>query len=186
MKGHDIRRTFLEFYRERDHKIFPSFSLIPEDPTLLFTVAGMVPFKPYFSGERPVEFPRAASCQKSIRTNDIEIVGLTARHQTLFEMLGNFSFGDYFKEDAIRWAWELSTEHFHLDPDRLWVTTFESDDESVRIWRDVVGVPSERIVRRGADDNFWWMGVAGPGGPCSEIFYDRGPAFGEVEGFQDC
>ncbi|MGZ4211843.1 MAG: alanine--tRNA ligase [Actinomycetota bacterium] len=185
MKGHDIRRTFLEFYRERDHKIFPSFSLIPEDPTLLFTVAGMVPFKPYFSGERPVEFPRAASCQKSIRTNDIEIVGLTARHQTLFEMLGNFSFGDYFKEDAIRWAWELSTEHFHLDPDRLWVTTFESDDESVRIWRDVVGVPSERIVRRGADDNFWWMGVAGPGGPCSEIFYDRGPAFGEVEGFQD-
>ena len=185
MKGNDIRRTFLDFYRERDHRIFPSFSLIPEDPTLLFTVAGMVPFKPYFSGERPVEFPRAASCQKSIRTNDIERVGLTARHQTFFEMLGNFSFGDYFKEDAIRWAWELSVGAFGLDPDRIWVTTYEDDDDSVQIWRDVVGVRSERIVRRGADDNFWWMGVAGPGGPSSEMFYDRGPRFGEVEGFQD-
>jgi len=185
VKGNDIRRTFLDFFRERDHKIFPSFSLIPEDPTLLFTVAGMVPFKPYFSGERPVEFPRAASCQKSIRTNDIERVGLTARHQTLFEMLGNFSFGDYFKEDAIRWGWELSVGPLGLDPDRIWVTTYEEDDESVRIWRDVVGIPAERIVRRGALDNFWWMGVAGPGGPSSELFYDRGPAFGEVDGFQD-
>ena len=185
MKGNDIRRTFLEFYRERDHKIFPSFSLIPEDPSLLFTVAGMVPFKPYFSGERPVEFLRAASCQKSIRTNDIENVGLTARHQTFFEMLGNFSFGDYFKEDAIRWAWELSTGPFGLDPERLWVSTYEDDDDSVQVWRDVVGVPADRIVRRGADDNFWWMGIAGPGGPCSELFYDRGPKYGDVEGFQD-
>jgi alanyl-tRNA synthetase len=185
VKGNDIRRTFLEFFRERDHKIFPSFSLIPEDPTLLFTVAGMVPFKPYFSGERPVEFPRAASCQKSIRTNDIELVGLTARHQTLFEMLGNFSFGDYFKEDAIRWGWELSVGPLGLDPDRIWVTVYEEDDDSARIWREVVGVPAERIVRRGALDNFWWMGVAGPGGPSSELFYDRGPAFGEVDGFED-
>ena len=185
MRGNDIRRTFLEFFRERNHKIFPSFSLIPEDPSLLFTVAGMVPFKPYFSGERPVEFPRAASCQKSIRTNDIENVGLTARHQTFFEMLGNFSFGDYFKEDAIRWAWELSTSPFGLDPERIWVTTYLEDDDSVQIWRDVVGIPAERIIRRGADDNFWWMGIAGPGGPSSELFYDRGPEYGDVEGFQD-
>ena len=185
MKGNDIRRTFLDFYQERNHRIFPSFSLIPEDPSLLFTVAGMVPFKPYFSGERPVEFPRAASCQKSIRTNDIENVGLTARHQTFFEMLGNFSFGDYFKEDAIRWAWELSVGAFGLDPERIWVSTYQDDDDSVQIWRDVVGVPAERIVRRGADDNFWWMGVAGPGGPCSELFFDRGPKYGDVEGFQD-
>jgi len=185
VRGNDIRRTFLEFFRERNHKIFPSFSLIPEDPSLLFTVAGMVPFKPYFSGERPVEFPRAASCQKSIRTNDIENVGLTARHQTFFEMLGNFSFGDYFKEDAIRWAWELSTSPFGLDPERIWVTTYLEDDDSVQIWRDVVGIPAERIIRRGADDNFWWMGIAGPGGPSSELFYDRGPEYGDVEGFQD-
>jgi alanyl-tRNA synthetase len=185
VNGNDIRQTFLDFYKERDHRIFPSFSLIPEDPSLLFTVAGMVPFKPYFSGERPVEFPRAASCQKSIRTNDIENVGLTARHQTFFEMLGNFSFGDYFKEDAIKWAWELSVGPFGLDPERIWVSTYEEDDDSVQIWRDIVGVPAARIVRRGADDNFWWMGVAGPGGPCSELFYDRGPKYGDVEGFQD-
>jgi len=185
VRGNDIRRTFLEFFREREHKIFPSFSLIPEDPSLLFTVAGMVPFKPYFSGERPVEFARAASCQKSIRTNDIENVGLTARHQTFFEMLGNFSFGDYFKEDAIRWAWELSVGLFDLDPERIWVSTHTSDNDSVQIWRDVVGVPADRIVRRGDEDNWWYMGVAGPGGPCSELFYDRGPAYGDVEGFQD-
>jgi len=183
--GNDIRRTFLDFYKGRDHRIFPSFSLIPEDPTLLFTVAGMVPFKPYFSGERPVEFARAASCQKSIRTNDIENVGLTARHQTFFEMLGNFSFADYFKEDAIKWAWELSVGPFGLEPERIWVTTYEEDDDSVQIWHDVVGIPAERIIRRGADDNFWWMGVAGPGGPSSELFYDRGPKYGDVEGFQD-
>ncbi|HLW17679.1 MAG TPA: alanine--tRNA ligase [Actinomycetota bacterium] len=185
MDGNDIRRTFLDFYKGRDHRIFPSFSLIPEDPTLLFTVAGMVPFKPYFSGERPVEFARAASCQKSIRTNDIENVGLTARHQTFFEMLGNFSFADYFKEDAIKWAWELSVGPFGLEPERIWVTTYEEDDDSVQIWHDVVGIPAERIIRRGADDNFWWMGVAGPGGPSSELFYDRGPKYGDVEGFQD-
>jgi len=185
VRSNEIRRSFLEFFRERGHKIVPSSSLIPDDPTLLLTTAGMVQFKPYFLGQKPIEFPRAASCQKSARTTDIERVGLTARHMTFFEMLGNFSFGDYFKRDAIRWAWELSTGPFGLDPDRIWVTVFESDDEAVEIWRDDIGLPAERIVRRGAEDNFWTMGVAGPGGPCSELFYDRGPAYGEVVGFQD-
>lgn len=179
MRANDIRRSFLEFFRERDHKIVPSASLVPEDPTLLFTVAGMVPFKPYFLGQRPIEFPRAASVQKCIRTNDIENVGVTARHQTLFEMLGNFSFGDYYKREAIRWAWELSIGPWGMDPDRIWITIFEDDDEAFALWREDVGLPAERVVRRGAEDNFWWMGVGGPAGPCSELHYDRGPAFGE-------
>jgi alanyl-tRNA synthetase len=186
MRTADIRRTFLEFFRERDHKIVPSSSLVPEDPNApLLTTAGMVQFIPYLSGQKPIEFPRAASCQKSARTTDIDIVGLDARHQTFFEMLGNFSFGDYFKSEAIRWAWELSTGPFGLDPHRIWVTVYEDDDEAARIWREEVGIPEDRIIRRNAEHNFWWMGVPGPGGPCSELFYDRGPAYGEVEGFQD-
>ena len=186
MRAADIRRTFLEFFRALDHRIVPSSSLVPDDPSApLLTTAGMVQFIPYFTGRKPIDFPRAASCQKSARTTDIEIVGLDARHQTFFEMLGNFSFGDYFKSEAIRWAWDLSTQGFGLDPGRIWVTVFEADDEAARIWRDEVGLPAERIVRRAREDNFWWMGVAGPGGPSSELFYDRGPAYGEVDGFQD-
>jgi alanyl-tRNA synthetase len=184
VRAADIRRAFLDFYAAREHRIIPSASLIPEDPTLLLTVAGMVPFKPYFLGEKPIEHPRAASCQKCVRTNDIEIVGRTARHMTLFEMLGNFSFGDYYKQDAIRWAWELSTEVLGFDPQRIWVTVFDDDDEAAEIWRDEVGLAEKRIVRRGADDNFWWMGVAGPAGPCSELFFDRRPA-GEGDTFDD-
>jgi alanyl-tRNA synthetase len=184
MRAADIRRTFLEFFRARDHRIVPSSSLVPDDPSApLLTTAGMVQFIPYFTGRKPIEFPRAASCQKAARTTDIDLVGTDARHQTFFEMLGNFSFGDYFKAEAIRWAWELSTEGFGLEPDRIWVTVFASDDEAAELWRAYV--PAERIVRRGRDDNFWWMGVPGPGGPCSELFYDRGPAYGEVAGFED-
>ena len=184
MRTADIRRSFLEFFRARDHRIVPSSSLIPDDPTApLLTTAGMVQFIPYLTGRQTPEFPRAASCQKSARTTDIEIVGTDARHLTFFEMLGNFSFGDYFKEDAIRYAWELSLEGFGLEPDRIWATVYEADDEAARIWRDFL--PAERIIRRGRDDNFWWMGVPGPGGPSSELFYDRGPKYGDVEGFQD-
>ncbi|TMK22940.1 MAG: alanine--tRNA ligase [Actinobacteria bacterium] len=186
MRAADIRRAFLEFFRARDHRIVPSSSLVPDDPSApLLTTAGMVQFIPYFIGRRPIEFPRAASCQKSARTTDIDIVGLDARHQTFFEMLGNFSFGDYFKSEAIRYAWDLSTEEFKLEPDRIWVTVFETDDEAERIWREEIGLPAERVIRRGREDNFWWMGVPGPGGPCSEMFYDRGPKYGEVDGFQD-
>ena len=188
MKTSDVRRTFLEFFRARDHRVVPSSSLVPDDPAApLLTTAGMVQFIPYLSGARPIEFPRAASCQKSARTTDIEIVGTDARHLTLFQMLGNFSFGDYFKEDACRWAWELSLEGFGLEPDRIWVTVLDSDDEAARIWRDVVGVPDERIIRRPRppDDNFWWMGIPGPGGPCSELYYDRGPKYGDADGFEE-
>jgi len=185
VRATDIRRSFLDFFAERGHKIWPSASLVPEDPRApLLTTAGMVQFIPYFYGEKQLDPPRATSCQVVARTTDIEQVGLTARHQTTFEMLGNFSFGDYFKEEAIAWAWELSTGRFGLDPDRIWVTVYETDDESAEIWRDAVGVPAERIVRRGFEDNYWWI-PAGPGGPCSELFYDRGSAFGDVEGFQD-
>src|SRR3989442_1177965 len=177
MRAADIRRPFLEFFRARDHRIVPSSSLVPDDPAApLLTTAGMVQFIPYFTGQKPIEFPRAASCQKSARTTDIEFVGLDARHQTFFEMLGNFSFGDYFKSEAIRWAYELATQGFGLDPARIWVTVYSEDDEAARIWHEEVGFPEERIVRRGRDDNFWWMGVPGPGGPSSEMFYDRGPA----------
>jgi alanyl-tRNA synthetase len=185
MKVADIRRTFLEFFRERDHRIVPPAPLIPNDPTLLLTNAGMNQFKPYFLGQKTPEFKRAASCQKCARTTDIENVGLTARHHSLFEMLGNFSFGDYYKAEIAKWSWELVTEKFGLEPDRLWITIYETDDEAFEAWHDGVGIPAEKIVRRGAEDNFWSMGVAGPCGPCSEIFYDRGPQYGDVEGFQD-
>ncbi len=179
---HDtIRRTFLEFFAARGHEIVPSASLIPIDPTLLLTSAGMVPFKPYMLGEEKAPYARAASAQKCARTSDIDVVGTTARHLTFFEMLGNFSFGDYFKEKAIPWAYDLATEGFGLDPDRLWYTVHETDDEAAEIWIDGVGVPSDRVQRRG-EDNFWQMGVPGPCGPSSELFYDKGPEFGPEGG----
>ena len=177
MNTNEIRRTYLDFFDAKDHQVMPSASLIPVDPALLLTVAGMVPFKSYLLGEEPAPAPRAVTSQKCVRTADIELIGLTARHASFFEMLGNFSFGDYFKEKAIPYAWELSVEHFQLDPERIWVTVHETDDEAAEIWLDVVGVDPDRLQRRGRD-NFWQMGVAGPAGPSSELFYDKGPDYG--------
>ncbi|MEU4684169.1 alanine--tRNA ligase [Streptomyces xinghaiensis] len=187
MESAEIRRRWLSFFEERGHTVVPSASLIADDPTLLLVPAGMVPFKPYFLGEVKPPFPRAASVQKCVRTPDIEEVGKTTRHGTFFQMCGNFSFGDYFKEGAIELAWELltgSVEHggYGLDPEKLWITVYEEDDEAERIWREVVGVPAERIQRLGKEHNYWSMGVPGPCGPCSEINYDRGPEFGEEGG----
>jgi alanyl-tRNA synthetase len=179
LSGSDIRDQFLNFFAQRQHRILPSASLVPEDPTVLLTIAGMLPFKPIFLGQKKAAFPRATTSQKCIRTNDIENVGRTARHHTFFEMLGNFSFGDYFKEQAIRWAWELSTEVFKLPPDRLVVSVFEEDDEAFALWRDRIGIPAHRIQRMGADDNFWVSGPTGPCGPCSEIYYDFHPELGD-------
>ena len=173
----ELRRRFLTYFGERGHTIVPSASLIPHDPSLLFTIAGMVPFKPYFAGEESAPFSRAASVQKCFRAPDIDIIGTTARHLTFFEMLGNFSFGDYFKEDAIRYAWGLITEGFGFDPDRLWVTVHVSDTDATDIWRDVAGISADRIQRLD-EDNFWAMGDTGPCGPCSEIYFDKGPEFG--------
>ena len=178
----DLRRAFVDFFAERKHTVVPSASLIPFDPSLMFTVAGMVPFKPYFVGEETAPYDRAVSVQKCVRAggkhNDLDDVGRTKRHLVFFEMLGNFSFGDYFKEKAIPWGWELATEVFGFDGDRLWITVHESDDEAEQIWHDVVGVPMNRIQRLGDKDNFWQMGDVGPCGPCSEIHIDRGAAFG--------
>src|SRR5256714_1301176 len=178
MDGSSIRKVFLNFFAERGHAVVPSAPLVPDDPTLLLTAAGMVPFKPYFVGQKTPPYRRATSVQKCFRTVDLEEVGRTTRHLTFFEMLGNFSFGDYFKQDACRWAWQLVTEKFLLEPERLWATVYETDDEAAEIWEKVVGVPPGRILRRGREDNFWTMGVAGPCGPCSELLYDRGEAFG--------
>src|SRR5579883_2270800 len=183
----EIRQTFLDFFRSKGHAIVPSTPLVPgNDPTLLFTNSGMVPFKNAFLGSEPPPAPRVADVQRCLRAggkhNDLDSVGYTARHHTFFEMLGNWSFGDYFKRAAIEWAWELLTEVFKLPPDRLWVTVYHTDDESYQIWKDVIGVPPERIVRIGdnkgaqfASDNFWQMADTGPCGPCTEIFYDHGP-----------
>jgi alanyl-tRNA synthetase len=187
MESAEIRRRWLRFFEERGHTVVPSASLIADDPTLLLVPAGMVPFKPYFLGEVKPPFRRATSVQKCVRTPDIEEVGKTTRHGTFFQMCGNFSFGDYFKEDAITYAWELLTASqedggYGLEPERLWITVYEQDDEAEWIWREVVGVPAERIQRLGMDSNFWSMGVPGPCGPCSEINYDRGPAFGPEGG----
>ncbi len=179
LSGNEIRQTFLNFFRDRHHQILPSASLVPEDPTVLLTIAGMLPFKPIFLGQKTSEFPRATTSQKCIRTNDIENVGRTARHHTFFEMLGNFSFGDYFKEQAIAWAWEFSTQVFGLPAERLVVSVFEEDDEAFAIWRDQIGIPPHRIQRMGADDNFWVSGPTGPCGPCSEIYYDFHPELGD-------
>lgn len=179
MTSSEIRTAFLEFFRSKVHDIVPSSSLIPgNDPSLLFTNAGMVQFKSVFLGIEKRPYSRAASSQKCMRAggkhSDLENVGHTARHHTFFEMLGNFSFGDYFKKGAILYAWELLTEHFQLPKDKLWVTVFEEDDEGVELWKDLVGIPESRIVRLGAKDNFWQMGDTGPCGPCSEILIDQG------------
>jgi alanyl-tRNA synthetase len=178
LSGAEIRQAFLDFYSQRGHQPLPSGSLVPEDPTVLLTIAGMLPFKPIFLGQRQPDFPRATTSQKCIRTNDIENVGRTARHHTFFEMLGNFSFGDYFKEQAIEWGWEISTQVFKLPPERLVVSVFEDDDEAFALWRDKIGVNPLRIKRMGADDNFWVSGPTGPCGPCSEIYYDFHPELG--------
>jgi alanyl-tRNA synthetase len=177
--GAEIRAAFLDFYEQRGHKPMASASLVPEDPTVLLTIAGMLPFKPVFLGQQQRPAPRATSSQKCIRTNDIENVGRTARHHTFFEMLGNFSFGDYFKEQAIQWAWELSTGVFGLSPKNLVVSVFREDDEAEAIWRDGVGVNPKRIIRMDEADNFWASGPTGPCGPCSEIYYDFKPELGD-------
>jgi alanyl-tRNA synthetase len=187
MKAREIRDTYLAFFAERGHKIVPSASLVPSvhDPSVLLTTAGMQPFKPYFLGREKPPAPRLADVQKCFRTTDIEEVGNTARHMTFFEMLGNWSFGDYFKAESIPWGWELSTQGFGMDPERIWVTVFGGDEElglgpdeeAIEIWR-ATGVPEERIVRLGREDNFWQAGPTGPCGPCSELYLDRGPEFG--------
>ena len=177
--GAEIREAFLRFYEQRGHRPMASASLVPEDPTVLLTIAGMLPFKPVFLGQQERPAPRATSSQKCIRTNDIENVGRTARHHTFFEMLGNFSFGDYFKEQAIQWAWELSTGVFGLSPQNLVVSVFREDDEAAAIWRDLVGVNPKRIIRMDEADNFWASGPTGPCGPCSEIYYDFKPELGD-------
>ena len=183
MRSDEIRRRFLDFFGNRDHTVVPSASLLADDPTLLLVNAGMVPFKPYFLGELPPPWRRAASVQKCVRTLDIDEVGKTTRHNSFFQMAGNFSFGDYFKERAIPLAWELLTKPqseggYGFEESRLWATVYLDDDESYDIWHRVVGLPDDRIQRRGMDDNFWSMGVPGPCGPCSEIYYDRGPEYG--------
>ena len=183
MKSADIRAAFLDYYRSKGHEIVESSPLIPKgDPTLLFTNAGMVQFKSVFLGEEKRPYNRATSCQKCLRAggkhSDIENVGHTARHHTFFEMLGNFSFGDYFKRDAISFAWELLTERFNLPADKLWASVYEDDDEAAKLWRELTGIPEKRIVRLGEKDNFWQMGDTGPCGPCSEIIIDQGPEAG--------
>ncbi len=182
----ELRSAFCDFFAAREHLVVPSSSLIPHDNTLLFTNAGMVPFKPYFVGDESPPGRRMASVQKCVRAggkhNDLDDVGRTNRHFTFFEMLGNFSFGDYFKVEAIEWAWDLLTNGFGLDPVRLWVTVNESDDDAAAIWRDTVGLPPERIQRLGDDTNFWRMADTGPCGPNSEIFWDLGPEFGAEGG----
>jgi alanyl-tRNA synthetase len=180
MTAAEVRRAFLEYFRSRGHAVVASSSLVPgNDPTLLFTNAGMVQFKDVFLGKDLRDYSRAATSQRCVRAggkhNDLENVGYTARHHTFFEMLGNFSFGDYFKRDAIKFAWEFVTGTLKLDPNRLWVTVFREDDEAARIWIEEVGVPKDRLTRMGEKSNFWAMGDTGPCGPCTEIFYDHGP-----------
>ncbi|WP_067488654.1 alanine--tRNA ligase [Actinomadura hibisca] len=187
MESAEVARRFLKYFEQRGHTVMPSASLIAEDPTLLLVPAGMVPFKPYFLGQRTPPAPRMTSAQKCVRTPDIEEVGKTTRHATFFQMLGNFSLGDYFKEQAIPFAWELLTAPvadggFGFPEEKLWVTVYHDDDEAHDIWHTKVGVPEGRIQRRGLADNYWHMGVPGPGGPCSEIYYDRGPEYGDEGG----
>ena len=187
MDSADIRRRFLDFFEKNGHTIVPSASLIANDPTLLLVNAGMVPFKPYFLGEAPAPYKRATSVQKCVRTLDIEEVGKTTRHGSFFQMAGNFSFGDYFKEGAITMAWKLLTSSvkdggYGFDPEKLWVTIYLDDEEAYDIWRNKVGVPENKIQRRGMTDNYWSMGIPGPCGPCSEIYFDRGPEHGKEGG----
>ena len=181
MKSNEIRNAFLEYFKNSDHKIMPSASLIPIDDTLLFTAAGMVPFKDYFLGNAKPPSNNLVSSQKCIRTVDIDIIGDTDRHLTFFEMLGNFSIGEYFKEDAIKHAYKFITEDLKINPEDLWFTVYKDDDESFNIWKDVIGVPEEKI-QRGDKDNFWQMNIPGPCGPCSEIFIDRGEEYGDDGG----
>src|ERR1700733_13910787 len=183
MESAEIARRFLTYFEQRGHTVVPSAPLQSEDPTLLFVVAGMVPFLPYLLGQQTPPYKRAASKQKSLRTLDIERVGTNARSGTFFQMLGSWSFGDYFKQDAIPWAWDLLTKPerdggFGFPEDRLWVSVYLDDDEAFGIWRNVVGLPEHRIQRMGKEENYWDMGVPGPCGPDSEIFYDRGPEYG--------
>ena len=190
MTSDEIRRTFLEFFEQHDHRRLPSGSLIPAelDPSALFTVAGMHPLKPYFLGQERPPHPRVTTCQKTFRTADIDIIGTTTRHLTFFEMLGNFSFGDYFKREAVRFAWDLSREGFGFKPEDIWITVFAGDDElglgpdedAIEAWR-AVGVPRERIVECPRSENFWQVGPTGPCGPCSELYIDRGLAFGKPD-----
>jgi alanyl-tRNA synthetase len=182
MDANGLRAAFTRFFADRGHTIVPSASLIPHDPSVLFTIAGMVPFKPYFVGEEPAPWPRATSIQKCFRTPDIEIIGTDTYHNTFFEMLGNFSFGDYFKDEAIPMAWELLTEVLGHDGDRLWITVHDDDDEAEKIWVDGVGIRPERVQRMGDEDNFWAMGETGPCGPDSEIFFDKGESYGHDGG----
>ncbi|NLZ90353.1 MAG: alanine--tRNA ligase, partial [Clostridiales bacterium] len=180
----EIRERFLKFFESKGHLRLPSFSLVPQnDKSLLLINSGMAPLKPYFTGAKTPPRKRVVTCQKCIRTPDIERVGKTARHGTFFEMLGNFSFGDYFKEEAITWAWEFVTADLKLPEDRLWITIYQDDDEAFEIWNKSVGIPAERIVRMGKEDNFWEIGL-GPCGPCSEIYFDRGEKYGC--GSKDC
>ncbi|MGA2025348.1 MAG: alanine--tRNA ligase, partial [Steroidobacteraceae bacterium] len=181
MSTAEVRRAFLEYFLEQRHTLVPSSSLVPgNDPTLLFTNAGMVQFKDVFLGKEKRDYVRATSSQRCVRAggkhNDLEHVGYTARHHTFFEMLGNFSFGDYFKREAIGFAWEFVTRRLKLDPARLWITVFQDDEEAARIWEQDIGVNPARVTRMGAASNFWAMGETGPCGPCSEIFWDHGPA----------
>ena len=183
MTGHELRSAFFDFFHERGHSIQPSDSLVPNDPTLLFTTAGMVQFKPHFEGSIPLPFTRAVTSQKCLRAsgkqNDLEEVGKTIRHFTFFEMLGNFSFGDYFKKEAIEWAWEFITEKMGISSDDLWVSIYLDDDEAFDLWNKGVGVKADRIVRLGMKDNFWPpVIIPGPCGPCSEMFIDLGPERG--------
>ena len=183
METAEIRRRWLRFFESKGHTVVPSAPLLYDDPNLLFVNAGMVPFKPYFLGQESPRWDRATSVQKCVRTGDIDEVGKTSRHGTFFQMNGNFSFGDYFKDGAISFAWELMTTSqsaggYGLDPEKLWVTVYEDDDEAADLWASLTGLPRERIVRRGKADNYWSMGVPGPGGPCSEIYVDRGPEYG--------
>ncbi|HEY5246693.1 MAG TPA: alanine--tRNA ligase [Acidimicrobiales bacterium] len=181
MDANQLRAAFTGYFASRGHEVVPSASLIPHDPTVLFTIAGMVPFKPYFVGDETAPWPRATSVQKCFRTLDIDLVGTTTRHCTFFEMLGNFSFGDYFKAEAIPFAWGLVTDMLGMDADRLWITVHESDDDAAEIWLDAIGVPADRIQRMG-EDNWWGMGETGPCGPCSEIYFDKGDAYGAPGG----
>jgi alanyl-tRNA synthetase len=187
MESAEIARRFLAYFEQQGHTIVPSASLVADDPTVLFVIAGMQPFKPYLLGQRTPPYKRAADVQKCVRTLDIEEVGKTTRHATFFQMLGNWSFGDYFKEGAIKYAWELLTRSeadggFGFPESKLWATVLHGDDEAYGIWRNEIGLPAERIQHRGLADNYWHMGVPGPGGPCSEIYYDRGPEYGRDGG----
>ncbi|HEX2579140.1 MAG TPA: alanine--tRNA ligase-related protein, partial [Rhabdochlamydiaceae bacterium] len=188
MLSQEIRRNFLRYFKDHHHRVIPSSSVVPhDDPTLLFTNAGMNQFKDVFLGKTVRDYKTAATSQKCIRVggkhNDLDNVGHTSRHLTFFEMLGNFSFGDYFKEKAIDFAWEVSTKVYQFDPDKIWITVFREDDQAAEIWKKIV--PASRIVRMDEKDNFWTMGDTGPCGPCSELYYDRGPKYGSAASIKD-